>query len=171
MTGRRGHWFFGRPARQASPSALWQRIGEHGGKDTRGLCTEGPLQAATAGHMRSKGDRDGRVEMWRGGGRRSISVSAPFVWRCLTSRAIAPFPHPAHRTGHADLPHPALGQDVTLSPTPGRAQGGQDVRARSARRGVREDSSRRGVAGPCTWSATTGVTAQRCRCRAHDTHG
>jgi hypothetical protein len=26
-----------------------------------------------------------------------------------------PFPHPAHRTGHADLPHPALGQDFTLS--------------------------------------------------------
>src|SRR5258705_12804489 len=29
-----------------------------------------------------------------------------------------PFPHPAHRTGHADLPHPALGQDFTPSPTP-----------------------------------------------------
>src|SRR6266481_2328805 len=26
---------------------------------------------------------------------------------------MAPFPHPAHRTGHADLPHPALGQDFT----------------------------------------------------------
>ena len=26
---------------------------------------------------------------------------------------MAPFPHPAHRTGHADLPHPALGQDAT----------------------------------------------------------
>jgi hypothetical protein len=24
------------------------------------------------------------------------------------------------QTGHADLPHPALGQDVTLSPTEGR---------------------------------------------------
>jgi len=24
----------------------------------------------------------------------------------------APFPHPAHRTGQADLPHPALGQDL-----------------------------------------------------------
>src|SRR6516162_6181741 len=31
-----------------------------------------------------------------------------------------PFPYPAHRTGHADLPHPALGQDVTPSPTTGR---------------------------------------------------
>src|SRR5450759_2671850 len=28
---------------------------------------------------------------------------------------MAPFPHPAHRTGQADLPHPALGQDVTPS--------------------------------------------------------
>ncbi len=35
----------------------------------------------------------GRVEMWRGFCRSNISVSAPFVW--------------------ADLPHPALGQDLT----------------------------------------------------------
>jgi len=28
---------------------------------------------------------------------------------------MAPFPHPAHRTGQADFPHPALGQDLTLS--------------------------------------------------------
>ena len=27
---------------------------------------------------------------------------------------MAPFPHPAHRTGQADFPHPALGQDFTL---------------------------------------------------------
>src|ERR1700674_3615361 len=53
--------------------------------------------------------------MWRGGCRSNISVSAPFVWRCLTSSTMAPFPHPAHRTGQADLPHPALGQDFTLS--------------------------------------------------------
>ena len=57
----------------------------------------------------------GRVGMWRGGGRASLSVSAPFVWRCLNSRAITPFPHPAHRTGRADFPHPALGQDFTPS--------------------------------------------------------
>ena len=82
-----------------------------------------------------------RVEMWRGGGRSSMSVSAPFVWRCLTSSAVAPFPHPAHRTGHADFPHPALGQDITPSPTTGRAQAGSGVRARSTRRGARVDSS------------------------------
>src|SRR6476620_8308790 len=51
--------------------------------------------------------------MWRGGCWLSISVSASFVWRCLSGSALAPFSHPAHRTGQADLPHPALGQDFT----------------------------------------------------------
>src|SRR5258708_4604699 len=41
----------------------------------------------------------------------SLSVADPFVSRCLTSSALLPFPHPAHRTGRADLPHPALGED------------------------------------------------------------
>src|SRR3974390_573879 len=45
----------------------------------------------------------GRVEVWRGGFRSNISVAAPFVWRCLTGSTVAPFPHPAHRTGRADL--------------------------------------------------------------------
>ena len=35
-----------------------------------------------------------RVEVWRGGVRLSMSVSAPFVWRCLSGSAVAPFPHP-----------------------------------------------------------------------------
>ncbi len=64
----------------------------------------------------------GRVGMWRGGGRFGLSVSAPFVWRCLTSRAMTPFPHPAHRTGRALLTHPALGQDITPSHTEGHEQ-------------------------------------------------
>ena len=38
-------------------------------------------------------------------------MAGPFVCRCLTSRTMLPFPHPAHRTGRADLPHPALGED------------------------------------------------------------
>jgi hypothetical protein len=42
-----------------------------------------------------------------------LSVAASFVWRCPSNVAMAPFPHPAHRTGHADFPHPALGQDIT----------------------------------------------------------
>src|ERR1700730_7943049 len=72
-----------------------------------------PLSPAVAGSFA------GRVGVWRGDGRTNISVAAPFVWRCLTGSSMAPFPHPAHRTGHADLPHPALGQDVTPSPTTG----------------------------------------------------
>jgi hypothetical protein len=56
-----------------------------------------------------------RVEMWRGGCK-NISVSASFVWRCLSGATMTPFPHPAHRTGHEDFPHPALGQDFTPSP-------------------------------------------------------
>src|SRR6202040_393410 len=54
-----------------------------------------------------------RVEMWRGGCRSNISVSASFVWRCLSGATMTPFPHPSHRTGHEDFPHPALGQDFT----------------------------------------------------------
>src|ERR1700693_5110911 len=90
-----------------------------------------------------------RVEMGRGGGRSNISVAAPFVWRCLTGSAMAPFPHPAHRTGQADLPHPALGQDVTPSPTTGRDQAGSGVRARSARKGAGVDRLRPCVARLC----------------------
>src|SRR5271167_3838188 len=88
----------------------------------------------------------GRVEVWRGGFRSNISVAAPFVWRCLTGSTVAPFPHPAHRTGHADLPHPALGQDVTPSPTTGPDQAVRGVRAGSARKGARGDNSRPCVA-------------------------
>src|SRR5215472_14627857 len=65
-----------------------------------------------------------------------------FVWRCLTGSAVAPFPHPAHRTGLADCPHPALGQDFTPSPTTGRDQAGSGVRARNARKGARVDKLR-----------------------------
>src|SRR6266581_1737116 len=75
----------------------------------------------------------------------SIAVAAPFGWRCPMSQTMAPFPHPAHRTGHADLPHPALGQDLTPSPTAGRCLVLSVVRDRSARRGARVDRSR-----PCS---------------------
>ncbi len=40
-----------------------------------------------------------------------LSVADPFSCRCLTIPTMLPFPHPAHRTGRADLPHPALGED------------------------------------------------------------
>src|ERR1700693_1957177 len=93
-----------------------------------------------------RAELSGRVEMWRGGSRFGLSVAAPFVWRCPSNLAVTPFPHPAHRTGHADCPHPALGQDLTPSPTTRRAQVGTDVRDRSTRTGARVDTSRPGVA-------------------------
>src|SRR3974390_2469792 len=64
--------------------------------------------------------------MWRGGVRSTLSVAAPFVWRCLSRSAMTPFPHPAHRTQQADFPHCALGQDLTPSPTTGRGRAGSD---------------------------------------------
>ncbi len=94
---------------------------------------------AAAGHWT---DAAGRVEMWRGGSRSGLSVAAPFVWRCPSNLAVAPFPHPAHRTGHADLPHPALGQDLTPSPTCGRGRAKSAVRVPFGRRGSRVDSPR-----------------------------
>src|ERR1700729_4252731 len=77
---------------------------------------------------------------------RAYRFAAPFVWRCLSGSTMAPFPHPSHRTGHADFPHPALGQALTLSSTARHAQAGSDVRARSARRDARVDSFRLFVA-------------------------
>ena len=89
------------------------------------------LTTARATGPTQPGTGVGRVEMWRGGSRFGLSVAAPFVWRCPSNLAVAPFPHPAHRTGHADLPHPALGQDFTPSPTSGYVPAKSAVRARS----------------------------------------
>jgi len=83
-----------------------------------------------------------RVEMWRGGVRFGLAVTAPFVWRCLSSRTLTPFPHPAHRTGQADFPHPALGQDITPSPTTGRTQAESSVRDPRSHRGTKVDNPR-----------------------------
>jgi hypothetical protein len=82
-------------------------------------------------------------------GRVSVMVTAVWPYSekisspCrLCTAPVAPCPHPAHRTGHAELPHPALGQDFTPSPTAGRARAGSGVRARSARKGARVDKPR-----------------------------
>ena len=80
--------------------------------------------------------------MWRGGIKLGLSVAAPFVWRCASNLAVVPFPHPAHRIGRADLPHPALGQDFTPAPTTGRTLAPSDARAQSARTGATVDRPR-----------------------------
>jgi hypothetical protein len=61
------------------------------------------------------------VNVWSRGVTRwfrcSLSVADSFVCRCLTSCTMLPSSHPAHRTGYADFPLPALGERVTMSPT------------------------------------------------------
>jgi transposase len=79
----------------------------------------------------------GRVEMWRGCGRPSISVSAPFVWRCLTNSTLAPSPHPARQTGRADFPHPAFSRPVKPSLSAGRHVAPERYRGRVSRRDTR----------------------------------
>ena len=71
--------------------------------------------------------------MWRGGCRSNISVSASFVWRCLSGATMTPFPHPSHRTGHEDFPHPALGQE-RLTDELARIEGGPWAEWGSGRR-------------------------------------
>src|SRR3984893_18464756 len=132
-----------------------------------GFVADDDAAASNSSTMRSPS----RVGMWRGGVRSTMSVAAPFVWRCLSGSAITPFPHPAHRTQQADFPHCALGQDLTPSPTTGRVHAGSDVRARSARRGASVDTSRLGVACPYVWIAATGATAPLCSYRARDRLG
>jgi hypothetical protein len=90
---------------------------------------------------------------------RTYPFAAPFVWRCLRSSPMAPFPHPAHRTGRADFRHPALGQDITPSPTAGHVPAQPDARDRSTRRGARVDRSRSCFVRPYACCATTGAPA------------
>jgi hypothetical protein len=78
----------------------------------------------------------GRVEMWRGGRRSGLSVPAPFVWRCPSNLAVAPFPHPPRRTGRADRPHPALFRRIKPSRSSGRVQAAAGVSAPTSRRGT-----------------------------------
>jgi hypothetical protein len=57
-----------------------------------GLLTEEPTTllgvAALLDYVAQPDYGHGRVEMWRGGGRPNISVSASFVWRCLSGSAV-----------------------------------------------------------------------------------
>ena len=80
---------------------LWERLKRH---------EEAVLLFARLPHVPFS-----RVEVWRGDRRPGLSVSAPFVWRCLTSRTLAPFPHPARRTRRADFPQRALFQRIKPS--------------------------------------------------------
>jgi hypothetical protein len=104
-----------------------------------------------------------RVEMWRGGGRRGLSVAAPFVGRCLTSRTLTPFPHPPHRTRRADLRHRALGQDLTPSPTARCASTSVGRPDRGSGRDTRGDIRATHSCVLCVSCTTTGATAWWCK--------
>jgi len=58
-----------------------------------------------------------RVERWRGCLGGGLSVCRPFRLPVPHEPHLAPFPSPAHRTGRAVFPHPALGEGLTRSPT------------------------------------------------------
>jgi transposase len=57
----------------------------------------------------------GRVEVWRGGLGFGLLRCRGFPVCGAISACLAPFPHPAHRTGRADFPHPALLQNLRTS--------------------------------------------------------
>ena len=80
-----------------------------------------------------------KVEVWRGRCRLNISVSAPFVWRCLTGSTLAPSPHPARQTGHADFPHPAFSCAIMPSRLAGRLGDAARSTGRASRRDTRPD--------------------------------
>jgi hypothetical protein len=58
-----------------------------------------------------------KVSFWVESRCGAVALGRTYLLPPLSSggSTIAPFPHPAHRTGQADFPHPALGQDFTLS--------------------------------------------------------
>ena len=102
----------------------------------------------------------GRVEMWRGGRRSGLSVAAPFVWRCPSTLAVAPFPHPPHRTGRADCPHPALFRRIKPSRSSGRVQAAAGVSAPTSRRGTgRSIGGTPFPAGRCAFATRFAIVA------------
>jgi hypothetical protein len=123
------------------------------------------LRAAVG--TRSLDELLGRVEMWRGGGRSGLSVAAPFVWRCPSNLAVAPFPHPPHRTGRALLTHPAPFRHIKPSRSSGRVQAAAGVSASTSRRGTGRSTG--GTPFPacrCAFATRPAVAAPcRSRCR------
>ena len=111
-------------------------------KRKRGLDTGLPSLALRASVERSVPDspRVGRVERWRGGVGFGIIPCRGFPVRVSIAACHAPFPPPAHRTGRADFPHPALGQGFTLSPTESCAFAAEAEPAPASVQGIRPGS-------------------------------
>jgi hypothetical protein len=60
---------------------------------------------------------------------KTLYRSPSSAWRARSTAHFSAVHHTtnSNRTGHADFPHPALGQDFTPSPTARRAQAGTGV--------------------------------------------
>ena len=79
--------------------------------------------------------------MWRGGLGVGLHPCQGFPVRGYVTVCRAPFPRPAHRTGHADLPHPAFGQSIILSQTEGSCDRTRCQRLRRHRYGIKGKGS------------------------------
>jgi len=91
-----------------------------------------------------------------------LSVAAPFGWRYPGNLAIAPFPHPSHRTERAQLAHSALGQGLRPSPTEGYERATGAIPVRAPRESTLGASGVHPYCPPCVSRITTGVADTRC---------
>jgi hypothetical protein len=62
------------------------------------------------GEAKREAPAQGRVEIWRGGGRFSLNCARPFRLSVSEYLTMSPVPDPAHQTGRAVFLHPAFGQ-------------------------------------------------------------
>ena len=97
------HW----PARKHSNAIGTEHAGAGGPESTSARLSI--LKSSTMDHRTLAG----RVEDWRGVPKVEPSLFAPrFLWECLISRTVNPFPAPA--TSHPACRFPALGAPVCL---------------------------------------------------------
>jgi len=94
-----------------------------------------------------------------------LSVAGRFVRRCLTSHTMLPFPHPAHRTGWADFPLPALGEGCMVQSGNGKRVRSVFVKSRKSPRDTRIDCEI-----PSQWNCYCGCAnrARFCVARASE---
>ncbi len=91
-------------ARRYAPTLLMTQLAMPGDAYAAGGC--GSRRGRAEGCLFK--EISSRVEPGRRGFRLGLSVSPRFLWECLNSPSMARFSRPAHRTGLADFPHPAL---------------------------------------------------------------
>ena len=65
--------------------------------------------------------------------------------------------HPAHRTGRAERPHPALGESVTRSPTGDYSSAPEGRRGPTLDRGSASETVPSPFRAPCVWHIATGA--------------